>query len=146
MKVKFALAVATAGTALLVFAMPSGAVVHEIVGQWCSGQGELEPPGLFDPTKKNFAQPLFASGIATRVVNGAGAGTVLIQFNFDHPALKIVSAGAPVPLFGNVWITPWTTDDDFPAFRNCGVCRRLGPVRYGCTWRRGAARSSPPSG
>jgi hypothetical protein len=48
------------------------------------------------------------------VPNGAGPGTVLIR-STDHPAIGVVSAGAPVPLF-NVWITPWTTDDDFPAF------------------------------
>ena len=119
MKVRFALALATAGTALLVFAMPSGATVHEIIGQWCSGQGDLAPRGISNPAKSNFARPLFASGVATVVPNGAGPGTVLIQFNFDHPAIKVVSAGPPVVLFGNTWITPWTTDDDFPAFRNC---------------------------
>lgn len=119
MRTRLALAIATGATAALAFAMPSGATVHEIVGQWCSNQGDLAPPGISDMSKTNFARPLFASGVATPVPNGAGPGTVLIQFNFDHPAIKVVSAGDPVLLFGNVWITPWTTDDDFPAFQNC---------------------------
>jgi hypothetical protein len=33
MKVRFALVLATAGMAVLTFAMPSGATVHEIIGQ-----------------------------------------------------------------------------------------------------------------
>jgi hypothetical protein len=120
MRLRYTLAVAAvAAASSLVFALPSGATVHEIVGQWCSGQGDLAPPGISDATKPNFARPLFASGVATRVPNGAGPGTVLVQFNFDHPAIKVVSAGAPVLLFGNVWITPWTTNDDFPAFQHC---------------------------
>jgi hypothetical protein len=54
---------------------------------------------------------------------------VLIQFNFDHPAIKVVSAGAPVPLFGNVLDHAWTTNDDFPAFQHCpGLRRRIRPV------------------
>ena len=119
MRLRLAVAAVTAGVASLAFAVPSGATVHEIIGQWCSGQGDLAPRGISDPTKSNCARPLFASGIATMVPDGAGPGTVLIQFDFDHPAVKIVPAGDPVLLFGNVWITPWTTDDDFPAFRNC---------------------------
>ena len=119
MKFRVSLAVATAALASFVFAMPSGATVHEIVGQWCSGQDELEPRGISDPTTKNFARPLVASGIATQVEDGAGPGTILIQFNFDHPAVKIVSLGFNVNLGGPVWINAWTTDDDFPAFQNC---------------------------
>ena len=119
MKARLTLTTAAAVAAFSAMAVPSGATVHEIIGQWCAGKGDLAPPGISDDSKPNFARPLFASGVATPVPGGAGPGTVLIQFNFDHPAIKVVSAGAPVPLFGNVWITPWTTDDDFPAFRNC---------------------------
>jgi hypothetical protein len=119
MRLRIAIAVAAAAAACSLFALPSGATVHEIIAQWCSGQAELAPPGISDPTQTNFARPLFASGVATRVVDGAGPGTVLVQFNFDHPAIKVVSAGPPVLLFGNVWITPWTTDDDFAAFQHC---------------------------
>ena len=119
MRLRLLVAVVSIATAAFVLAVPSGATVHEIVGQWCSGHAELEPPGISDPTKKNFARPLVASGIATEVEDGAGPGTVLIQFNFDHPAVKIVPLGFNVNLGGPVWITAWTTDDDFPAFRNC---------------------------
>lgn len=119
MRLRLLVAVVSVATAAVFFAVPSGATVHEIVGQWCSGRAALEPRGISDPTKKNFAQPLFASGIATAVPDGAGPGTVLIQFNFDHPAVKIVYAGFDVNLGGPVWINAWTTDDDFPAFRNC---------------------------
>jgi hypothetical protein len=128
MRLRIALAVATAAMAAAVFAVPSGATVHEIIGQWCSGQGDLAPPGISDPTKATFARPLFASGVATIVPDGAGPDTVLIQFDFDHPAIKVVSAGPPVLLFGNMWITPWMTDDDFPAFRHCpGYAGGSGP-------------------
>jgi hypothetical protein len=116
---RLVLLVATLFAVALTFAFPSGAVVHEIVAQWCSGHPELEPPGLADPSESNFARPLIASGAATIVPNFDGLGHTLIRFDFDKPSLKIVSAGAPVPLFGDTWITPWTTDDNFAAFQNC---------------------------
>jgi len=116
---RLALTIAAIGVSAAAFAVPSGATVHEIIGQWCSGQDPLGPAGISDPSKPNFARPLFASGAATFVPNFDGQGNNLVQFNFDHPALKIVSAGPPVQLRGNLWITPWTTDDDFPAFKNC---------------------------
>jgi hypothetical protein len=119
MKVRFALVLATAGIAVLTFAMPSGATVHEIIGQWCSGRGELGPAGISDPTKRNFAQPLFASGVATFVPNFDGQGNNLVRFNFDHPAIKVVSLGFNVQIGPGLFITAWTTNDDFPAFRNC---------------------------
>lgn len=116
---RLALLLAIAGAVSLTFVMPSGATVHEIVGQWCSGRDALEPRGISDPSKPNFARPLTASGVATIVPNFDGLGNTLVQFDFDHPAIKVVSAGAPVELFPGLWITPWTTDDDFAAFRNC---------------------------
>ncbi len=120
MKVRFALALVVATAALLVAAMPSGATVHEIIGQWCAGKGDLAPRGISGGSNAdNFARPLFASGVATEVPGGAGPGTILIQFNFDHPAIKIVPLGFNVNLGGPVWINAWTTDDDFPAFQNC---------------------------
>ena len=119
MRARLALVIATAAIAAMAFAMPSGATVHEIIAQWCSGHEAKAPPGISDMSKPNFARPLFASGVATPVPNFDGLGNTLIQFNFDHPAIKVVSAGAPVPLFPGTWITPWTTDDDFPAFQNC---------------------------
>ena len=119
MRLRLGLALATAAATTLVFALPSGATVHEIVGQWCSGQGELAPPGISDDTKANFARPLFASGVATFVPNFDGQGNNLVQFNFDHPAIKVVSAGFNFELAPGLFITAWTTNDDFAAFQHC---------------------------
>jgi hypothetical protein len=57
----------------LVAALPlasAQAVVHETVAAYCSGGGHgaidengfLEPPGLSDQDKKNFARPVIANG------------------------------------------------------------------------------------
>ena len=81
-------------------AAPASATVHEIVGQWCSGQGDLFPPGISGGSNAdNFARPLFASGFASIVdpfdpdgPGGADEGA-LVAFDFDHPASKIVSLG-----------------------------------------------------
>lgn len=82
------------------FAAPASATVHEIVGQWCSGQGDLFPPGISGGSNAdNFARPLFASGFASIVdpfdpdgPGGADEGA-LVAFDFDHPASKIVGLG-----------------------------------------------------
>ena len=86
--------------ALGLFPAPASATVHEIVGQWCSGQGELGPPGITGGSKAdNFARPLFASGFASIVApfdpdgEGGASPGVLIAFDFDHPASKIESLG-----------------------------------------------------
>ena len=120
MKLRFAVVVATAATATLAwFALPSGATVHEIIGQWCSGHPELAPPGISNDQKPNFARPLFASGVATFVPNFDGMGNNLIRFNFDKPQVKVVSAGFNAPLGPGLFITAWRTDDDFAAFQHC---------------------------
>lgn len=80
------------------FAGSASATVHEIVGQWCAGQGELLPPGITGQSNAdNFARPLFASGFASFVdpfdPPGAQPAGALIAFDFDHPASKIVSLG-----------------------------------------------------
>jgi hypothetical protein len=89
-------------SALAVFtlAMPASATVHEIVGQWCSGQGDLFPPGISGGSSAdNFARPLFASGFASIVApfdpDGPGGQEegVLVAFDFDHPASKITGLG-----------------------------------------------------
>ena len=53
----------------------ANAAIHEIVAAYCSGGDvgtitgwELEPPGVTDPTKSNFAKPPIASG-AVEVIN-----------------------------------------------------------------------------
>jgi hypothetical protein len=91
---------AVAMLSLGVFAAPASATVHEIVGQWCSGQGDLFPPGVSGGSNAdNFAQPLFASGFASIVApfdpDGPGGldEGALVAFDFDHPASKIVGLG-----------------------------------------------------
>jgi hypothetical protein len=71
-------------------ASPAGAAVHEQVAAYCSGggvgaidgDGFLEPPGISDMTKKNFAQPVLSNGV---VVIDETSGLPLVT---DHPAAK----------------------------------------------------------
>ena len=76
-------------------APPASATVHEIVGQWCSGQEPLAPPGISDPTRRNFAQPLNANGFIGPLVpfDGPAGPGLLITFNYDLPAAKVVGTG-----------------------------------------------------
>ncbi len=79
-------------------ASTASATVHEIVGQWCAGRGDLFPPGISGGSNAdNFARPLFANGFATVVAPFDPPGEqpvgVLIQFDFDHPASKISGLG-----------------------------------------------------
>jgi hypothetical protein len=92
------LVAAVAMLSLGVFAAPASATVHEIVGQWCAGQGELLPAGLTGGSNAdNFAQPLFATGFASIVEGfdppGPQPEGELVAFDFDHPASKIVGLG-----------------------------------------------------
>jgi len=49
----------------------SNAAIHEMVAAYCSGGGHgaidsagfLEPPGISDPSEKNFAQPVRSNGV-----------------------------------------------------------------------------------
>ena len=109
--------------AMVLWAVPAEAVVHEIVAQWCSGQEELEPPGLSRPGSKNFAQPVNANGFVGAPVLDAGLGGFLLTFNFDHRASKVVGSGIFVQI-GFIGATPLfielpVPDPDFPAFRHC---------------------------
>ena len=110
-------------TALLLNAVPAQAVVHEIVAAWCSGQ-ELEPPGLTDPTKSNFAQPVNANGFVGDPVFNEDLGGLLVTFNYDHPSSKVEGSG----VFIQIGTTPTGTpifielvqpDPEFPAFQRC---------------------------
>ena len=112
-----------AATVGIMFAQvaPASATVHEIVGQWCSGQDELNPPGISGGSQAdNFAQPLNASGFIDIVPFRDG---FLVQFNYDNPNAKVVGTGVFVvigevdgaPLYLEV-ITP---DASFPAFQQC---------------------------
>jgi hypothetical protein len=116
--------VVAAATVGLVFAQvaPASATVHEIVGQWCSGQEPLGPPGISGGSKAdNFAKPLNASGFIQGVVPFRDG--FLVKFDYDNPNAKVVGTGVFVvidqiegqPLYLEL-ITP---DPNFPAFRNC---------------------------
>jgi hypothetical protein len=70
-----------AGTLLLLFAVlasPARAAIHEQVAAYCSGGGHgsidengfLEPPGITDPTEKNFAQPVLSNGVVVITATG----------------------------------------------------------------------------
>lgn len=103
--------------------VPVHATVHEIVAQWCSGHEELGPPGISDPEKKNFARPLQAAGVVIEVRDEV-AQTVLITFDYDHPAVKVQSSGIVIPIGVDeegftVLLDLVEPDPDFPAFRQC---------------------------
>ena len=120
--------IAAAALAVGLWAAPVHATVHEIVAQWCSGHDELEPPGISDPTKKNFAQPLNATGFVGAPVFNPNLPVpgLVVTFNFDHPASKTQGSGfflqvgmtpGPNPL--PIYIELPEPDPDFPAFQHC---------------------------
>jgi hypothetical protein len=93
------------------------------VAQWCSGQDELAPPGISDDEKKNFAQPLNAAKVVITIVDPV-AMTVLITFDYDHPAVKVVSTGETIqigttPEGSAVLLDVIAPNPNFPAFRHC---------------------------
>jgi hypothetical protein len=102
--------------------VPASATVHEIVGQWCSGQEPLNPPGLTGGSHaNNFAQPLEASGFIEGIVPFRDG--FLVDFNYDNPNAKVVGTGVFV-VIGEVDGAPLyleliTPNPDFPAFRHC---------------------------
>ncbi len=118
---KKVLAVLIGATALIagVAAQPAPAVVHEIYGAWCAGKGEIEPPGLSDDTKKNFAAPVMAGGVVSLTPFMDG---VLIDFNFEAAQSKIVPAPtgpAIVQIGPGLYLERFILDPEFPAFLNC---------------------------
>ena len=89
------------GIALVFMALaasPASAAIHEQVAAYCSGGGHgvidvsgfLEPPGISDFSKKNFAQPVLSNG----VVEITGTGPVVT----DHPASKFPAGSSPFAL------------------------------------------------
>lgn len=103
---------------------PASGVVHEIVGQWCAGKGELEPFGLSRDGSKNFAQPLVAGGVVQMVpfVGPAGPG-LLIDFDFTKPQIKIAPTGnilqiGTIPDVGALYIEEFVLGDR-PPFTQC---------------------------
>jgi hypothetical protein len=91
---------AVVGTVVLVLglASPAWAAIHEQVAAYCSGggvgviddDGFLEPPGITDPAKKNFAQPVLSNG----VVEIGASGPVVT----DHPAAKYPEGSSALAL------------------------------------------------
>jgi hypothetical protein len=116
--------IVVAATVGVMFAQvaPASATVHEIVGQWCSGQEPLGPPGISGGSRAdNFAEPLEASGVIEGIVPFQDG--FLVKFNYDNPNAKVVGTGVFVvvdeiegqPLYLEL-IAP---DPSFPAFQHC---------------------------
>jgi hypothetical protein len=119
------IAVAAVATALLP-ATPASATVHEIVGQWCSGQDPLAPPGITGGSNAdNFAKPLFASGFIGDPVpfTGSAGPGLLIPFNYDAPAAKVQGTGTFIVIgstpAGPLYLELIEPDPNFPAFQHC---------------------------
>jgi hypothetical protein len=92
---------------MLAIAAPAHGMIHEMVAAYCSGGGHgaigadgfLEPPGISDFSKQNFAQPVESNGV------------VAFPLITDAPAAKF-------PEGSNIFtITP--SDSDHPSAQNC---------------------------
>ena len=100
------------------------ATIHELVAQYCSGKGPLEPPGVdADDTKRSFARPVLANGLVTPVVTVTGGITnTTLLVDEEHPANKVdVLQYVTFPTGPTSTLTvPITAPDpDFAAFRSC---------------------------
>lgn len=112
--------------AVTVSSAPASATVHEIVAQWCSGQDTLAPPGISGGSNAdNFARPLNANGFIEGVVPFVGpqGPGLLINFNYDHPASKVVGTGNFIVVGqtpnGPLYLELIEPDPNFPAFKHC---------------------------
>jgi hypothetical protein len=125
MKRAISAAVLTAA-ALLAFAAPASATVHEITGMFCAGEhGNHFPAGLSGGSNAdNFANPLVATGFIESVELYAGDGVngpgVLITFDFDNPASKL----SPHPTLDTFFVGDGTyisafVFDSSHGFTNC---------------------------
>ena len=119
---------ATALSTALIATPPAEATVHEIVAQWCSGQDELNPPGLTGGSNAdNFAMPLVASGIVGEPIPfdppGAQPAGLLIPFDYDRPNAKVVGTGVFIAIdetpAGPLYLELIEPDSGFAAFRHC---------------------------
>jgi hypothetical protein len=105
-------ALVTTGVLLLATAPPASPAIHEMVAAYCSGGGHgaigtdgfLEPPGITDMGKKNFAQPVRSNGV------------VVFPLITDKPAAKF-PAGTFVPTLS-------VSQADHPSAQHC---RALNP-------------------
>jgi hypothetical protein len=108
-----------------VVAQPAPAAIHEIVAAWCSGNGALEPPGITDRDKQNFAMPVVAGGVVSLTPYLDG---LLIDINFDAPQAKVVPAPtgpAIVQIGPGLYLERFVIDPNFPAFANCMALQAL---------------------
>ena len=102
--------------------------MHEIYAAWCAGKGEIEPPGLSDDEKKNFAAPVLKAGVAS--VHPYLDG-LLIDFDFTKAQAKIVPApsGPAIVLIDDgppkLYLERFVLDPNFPGFMNCAKLEAL---------------------
>ncbi len=128
MRSVFVVALLAAALTAGVVANPAPAVVHEIYSAWCAGKGEIEPPGLSDDAKKNFARPVMAGGVVSiHPFTGSAGPGLLIDFNFDAPQAKIIATGQILVIGstpdGPLYLEGFIIDPNFPAFSNCANLR-----------------------
>lgn len=119
-------AVCIAATALILPAGPANATVHEIVAAWCSGHEPLAPPGISGGSHAdNFAQPLNSNGFIQGTVpfTGSAGPGLLVKFNYDHPAAKVVPTGEVIVIgstpAGPLYLELIKPDPQFAAFAHC---------------------------
>lgn len=125
MKKLLAAVVAVAAVFAGVAVQPAPGVVYEIYAAWCAGKGEIEPPGISDDTKKNFAAPVLAGGVVSLTPHLDG---VLIDFNFDKAQSKIVAAPtgpAIVQIGPGLYLERFILDPNFPGFLHCAKLEAL---------------------
>lgn len=112
------------GMALAVLAMPASATVHEITGMFCAGEdgGNHFPPGISGGSNAdNFANPLFKNGFVESVEPHLDG--VLISFDFDHPASKLVAIeGVIFDFGGGTYVTGFELDSAH-GFAHCKALR-----------------------
>lgn len=110
-------------------AVPAQAAIHELVGSWCSGQGErtLDPVGQTRFGEQSFLRALQASGLYTIRFGEEPDGTpnptaVTVDIDYSRPNAKFDDAGFYVsfvdPEAGlTVYLRAGTPDH--PAFQHC---------------------------
>jgi hypothetical protein len=115
---RFLVAALIAAMSAVGLAIPATATVHEITGMFCAGEhGNHFPAGLSGRSNAdNFAQPLFATGFVESVEPFQGG--VLISFDFDHPASKLVPTGQIMQVEPGTYITGFALDAEH-GFAHC---------------------------
>lgn len=125
MKRVLAVLVVVAAVFAGIAAQPAPGVIHEIYAAWCAGKGEIEVPGVSDPSKKNFAAPVFNGGVVSLTPYLDG---VLIDFDFTKPQAKIVPAPtgpAIIQIAPGLYLERFILDPNFPGFLNCAKLESL---------------------